>query len=148
MITEKPSRRHFLHWSGLAVTGTLLAACQPSDAALFFSNLKLEKEQVRMTTDKTLQRFMIVSSAKQGMTKADFAELMALLPAQVASDAERVKQKIQEGPAFVAADRTVAWRVYRGESQEQVLELLNAEPLAKFNDNIITPLLNEEDNGG
>ncbi len=44
MSTKKSSRRQFLRWSGLATAGTLLAACQPSDAAIFISNLNLEKE--------------------------------------------------------------------------------------------------------
>lgn len=91
-------------------------------------------------------RFMIKSSGKPGRTKEGFAEMLAALPAQGISDTERIKQGIQEGPALVAADRSMAWRVYNGESQEQVLKLLKAEPLAKFSDYELIPLLNEENN--
>ena len=91
-------------------------------------------------------RFMIQSSGKQDRTKEVFAEMLATIPAQEASDAKRIKQGLQEGPAIVAADRSKAWRVYNVESEEQMLGLLKAEPLAKFSDFEITPLLNEEDN--
>ena len=52
MHSQKSSRRQFLHWSGFAVTGTLLGACQPIDVERILSSLKLEKEQSTMTNGK------------------------------------------------------------------------------------------------
>jgi muconolactone delta-isomerase len=72
--------------------------------------------------------------------------MLSVLPAQNANDEALIKRGIQEGPAFVAADRSAGWLIFNCESQDKAQELLQTAPVYKYCDYDITPLLATEEN--
>jgi muconolactone delta-isomerase len=88
-------------------------------------------------------RFMAQATMKQELTEKDYKEAMELLPAQRARDKELEEQGIKKA-LYVAADRSIAWMVLNGESQDQVQEILQTFPLYRFSDYVIKPLTDEE----
>jgi muconolactone delta-isomerase len=85
-------------------------------------------------------RFFVESMLKQAPT----AEVLAMIPAEVARGKELDKQGIRQ-KLYVAADQSRAWQVYMSDSQEDVQMALESLPLHPYVNVVITPLAEESD---
>lgn len=90
-------------------------------------------------------RFM-VQAVMNELSENDLNEVMTLLPAQEAFDRELIAQGVQEASTVVAADRSTAWKVMNGESEDEVEEVVRSHPLYSFSEWQVTPVLRAEEN--
>jgi len=86
-------------------------------------------------------RYMVQGTPRQPR-QAPTAEMLALVPAEVAAGAELDRRGLRAA-LYVAADLSAAWQVFDADSEAAVRAALAALPLTPYTDYRITPLADE-----